>query len=105
MLANLASQSSIVRTQVAYAVATIASIEIPRREWLDLIPNLCSNAAHENVDFKNAALQTLGFICDELMPEDINNELKNKVVLALTSNITAIPELKKSTHLAIKAFF
>jgi hypothetical protein len=39
------------------------------------------------------------------MPEDINNELKNKVVLALTSNITAVPELKKSTHLAIKAFF
>jgi importin subunit beta-1 len=41
---------------VAYAVATIASIEIPRREWLELIPNLCANAAHENIDYKNAAL-------------------------------------------------
>jgi importin subunit beta-1 len=91
MLANLATNSAVVRTQVAVAVATIASIEIPRREWLEIIPNLCDNAGHENVDFKNAALETLGFICDELMPEDINNELKNKIVLALTSNITSNP--------------
>lgn len=56
MLANLASPSSIVRTQVSNAVATIASIEIPRKEWLELIPNLCNNAGHENLDYKNAAL-------------------------------------------------
>lgn len=105
MLANLASPSSIVRTQVSNAVATIASIEIPRKEWLELIPNLCNNAGHENLDYKNAALQTLGYICDEIAPEDINNELKNRVVLALTSNINANPDLKKSTLLAVKAFF
>jgi importin subunit beta-1 len=77
MLANLAAKSGTVRTQVAYAVATIASIEIPRQEWLEIIPNLCQNACGENIIFKNAALETLGFICDELAPEDINNELKN----------------------------
>jgi len=87
MLANLAARSATVRTQVAYAVATIASIEIPRREWLEIIPNLCDNSGGENVDFKNAALETLGFICDEISREDINNELKNKVVYALSSNI------------------
>jgi importin subunit beta-1 len=86
-------------------VATIASIEIPRKEWLELIPNLCDNAANSNIDYKNAALQTLGYICEELMPEDINRELKNKVVLALTSNITSDPSLIKSTTLAVKAFF
>jgi importin subunit beta-1 len=86
-------------------VATIASIEVPRREWLELIPNLCQNAAHENVDYKNAALETLGFICDELMPEDVNSELKNQIVLALTSNITSNPSFKKSTQLAVRAFF
>ena len=86
-------------------MATIASIEVPRREWLELIPNLCQNAAHENVDYKNAALETLGFICDELMPEDVNSELKNQIVLALTSNITSNPSFKKSTQLAVRAFF
>jgi importin subunit beta-1 len=73
MLANLASPSNILRSQVANAIATIAKIEIPRREWLELIPNLCANAGHENEDFKNAALQTLGYICEELKPDDIND--------------------------------
>jgi len=73
MLMSLAAQSSTVRTQVANAVAVIASIEIPRREWLELIPNLCSNARNENMDYRNSALQTLGFICDEIAPEDIND--------------------------------
>jgi hypothetical protein len=46
MLANLASHSSVVRKQVASAIAAIASIEIPRKEWLELIPNLCDNSMH-----------------------------------------------------------
>ncbi len=105
MLANLAAKSQTVRTQVAYAIATIASIEVPRKQWLEIIPNLTDNCGQENIDFKNAALETLGFICDELMPDDINDELKNKVVYALSSNITSNPALQKSTLLASKAFF
>jgi importin subunit beta-1 len=58
-------------------VATIAGIEIPRRQWLDLIPNLAANAANESVDVRLAALETLGFICEELSPKDLTNELKN----------------------------
>ena len=77
MLANLAAKASTVRTQVANAVANIAAIEVPRKEWLDIIPNLCHNAGGENIDYKNAALETLGFICDEITADDINNELKN----------------------------
>lgn len=100
----MAAKSAIVRTQVAYAVANIASIEVPRKEWLDLIPNLCDNCGQENVDYKNAALETLGFICEELGPNDITDELKNKVIFALTSNITANAALVKSTTLAVKAF-
>jgi importin subunit beta-1 len=83
MLANLASPSNILRNQVANAIAAIAKIEIPRREWLELIPNLCANASHENTDFKNAALQTLGYICEELRPDDVNNQLKNTIISAL----------------------
>ncbi len=77
MLANLAANAYTVRTQVANAVANIAAIEVPRKEWLDIIPNLCQNAGGENIDYKNAALETLGFICDEITADDINNELKN----------------------------
>jgi importin subunit beta-1 len=90
---------------VANAVAVIASIEIPRREWLELIPNLCTNARHENPDYRNSSLQTLGYLCDELAPEDLIDSLKNEIVSALTSNITSVAANEKSTHLAVKAFF
>ena len=89
---------------MAYAVANIARIEVPRKEWLELIPNLCDNCGQENLDYKNAALETLGFICEELGSNDITDELKNKVIFALTSNITSNPALEKSTMLSVKAF-
>lgn len=41
VLQTLAIPSAIVRTQIASLVATIASIEIPRGEWSELIANLC----------------------------------------------------------------
>lgn len=37
VLANLASPSSLVRSQIASLVSAIAAIEIPRGEWLELI--------------------------------------------------------------------
>ena len=46
LLNNLPTPSGVVRTQVAAAVAAIASIEIPRKEWNDLITSLSANAEH-----------------------------------------------------------
>jgi importin subunit beta-1 len=103
ILANLATHSPLVRSQVASAVAAIAAIEIPRKEWLDLIPNLCSNAAHENLDVRMASLQTLGYICDELQVDDLTNELKNNIILALINNISLDPSMVKPTSLSVKA--
>lgn len=71
MLFSLATPSTVVRTQVAAAIAAIAAIEIPRKEWNDLITSLCSNASNESLEIRNAALQTLGFICEEIHPDDI----------------------------------
>jgi hypothetical protein len=34
---------------VAVTIAYIANIEIPRREWLELIPNLCANSSHSQI--------------------------------------------------------
>lgn len=80
LLSVLASPLAQVRKQVGSAIAAIASIEIPRKEWLELIPNLSANAAHDSIDIRHAALETLGFICEELQPSDLTNELKSLVV-------------------------
>lgn len=87
ILATLASPSQLVRTQVSSLVAAIAAIEIPRGEWTELINNLCSNANSNVAQVKLASLQTLGFICEELEPKDLSNELKNAVIVALTTSI------------------
>jgi importin subunit beta-1 len=80
ILSCLATPQLSVRRQVSRTVAIIASIEIPRKEWLDLITNLSTNASHESFDIRYAALETLGFICEEISPSDLSQELKNQVV-------------------------
>jgi len=103
ILATLASPKSLVRNQIANILASIASIEIPRKEWDDLIPNLCTNSTSSDINIKLASLTTLGYICEELSTDDLNNDLKNNIILALTNNISASPEEEQPTKLAIKA--
>ena len=73
----LASQAPAVRAQVAVLIAAIASIEIPRGEWHELITTLCQNAENQEQWVKKASLQTLGYVCEELNPSDLSQELKN----------------------------
>jgi importin subunit beta-1 len=73
--ATLASPSALVRGQIASLIAAIASIEIPRGEWTDLISNLCTNAGNENLEIRLASLQTIGYICEELTTKDLSKEL------------------------------
>ena len=44
IISVLASPQTLVRGQVANVISAIAAIEIPRKEWASLIPNLCINA-------------------------------------------------------------
>lgn len=80
VLRNLASPSRQIRSQIASLVSAIAAIEIPRGEWLELIPMLCTNANHTDAQVKLSSLQTLGFICEELEPRDLNAGLKNAII-------------------------
>ncbi len=90
-------------------MSTIAAIEIPRGEWTDLISNLCTNASSDVAQVKHASLQTLGFICEELQVNDLSPELKNAVVVALTTSIdkeeacSANHNTYPATKLAIRA--
>jgi len=103
ILATLASPEVKVRRQVAQILSSIAAIEIPRSEWDELIPSLCTNADSTEMNIKLSSLTTLGYICDELKPADINDAIKNLILLALTKNITQETENLESTRLAIKA--
>ena len=87
---------------MANILASIASMEIPRKEWDDLIPNLCSNSTSDEINIKLASLTTLGYICEELQPGDLTDQLKNNIIIALTNNINPNGPVEP-TKLAIKA--
>ena len=73
ILATLASQNNLVRMSVASLIAAIASIEIPRNEWDSLLPSLTVNAENDDLNIRLTSLTTLGFICEELQPEHVND--------------------------------
>ena len=76
---------------------------MPRKEWADLIPSLCTNAKNTELNIRLASLTTLGYICDELDTKDIEDPLKNQIISALIENITADPDSLEPTKLAVKA--
>lgn len=106
VLAQLSCPSPDVRKQIANLVATIASIDIPRKQWTDLINILCSNATHVDLDIKQASLQTLGFVCEELQVKDLDAPVQNQIISTLT---TAIDNNEggqfTTTAMAMKALF
>lgn len=108
ILSALLTPFATLRTQVAGCITAIAKIEIPRKEWMDLIPSLCGNASHENPLVKVAALQTLSLLSEDLLPEELSDPLKSQIIAALSLNIVESPksvEEQKFVEYAIKGLF
>jgi importin subunit beta-1 len=106
ILATLNSPSNLVRMQVANVIAAICSIEIPRKEWTEIVPMLSENSKHTDYNVKLASLMTLGYVCEEIHPDDIDNLTKSSIIDALTSNIQGISESDQefeACKLSIKA--
>jgi importin subunit beta-1 len=49
----------------AQVITAIASIELPRNEWPELMPTLVQNVGSGSDALKQSSLATLGFICEE----------------------------------------
>ena len=99
----LATESPVVRNQIASLIASIAQVEIPRGEWTELIDSLCQNGSHEEWQIRLTSLTTIGFICEELQPEDLTQPLRNTIMLALTNNISKEDANQEPCRLAVKA--
>eukprot|EP00002_Diphylleia_rotans_P030110 TRINITY_DN6171_c0_g1_i6.p1 TRINITY_DN6171_c0_g1~~TRINITY_DN6171_c0_g1_i6.p1 ORF type:complete len:674 (+),score=162.57 TRINITY_DN6171_c0_g1_i6:111-2132(+) len=72
-------------------VAKIASIEIPRNSWPDIIPNLLSGISNQSAssDFKQACLQTMGYICEEMEynPEALTADHANQILTGIAQGM------------------
>ncbi len=53
----------------ANVASTIALIELEKGMWPDLVPALLQNVSHPNVNLRITSLETLGYICDDIVRE------------------------------------
>lgn len=86
---TLASPNKNARKGASLAVSAIASIELPLKQWPDLITTLTNGAQAENADFKHSCLETLGYICEELEKETLGVEQVDGILTALIINSTS----------------
>ncbi|GBF91859.1 importin subunit beta-like [Raphidocelis subcapitata] len=104
LLQALAMEPQEVRGTAALVIAKVAAIELPRRDWAELIPGLMANmsAAPPNHGVRQATLQALGYVCEEMgaMRDDVlSPEQINMVLTAVVSGMSA-EEPSSDTRLA-----
>jgi importin subunit beta-1 len=83
----LASQDKNVATAAAQIIAKIGLIEVPRGEWNDLIDTLITMSNSQETS-KLAALQALGYLCEELDESVVTPEQTNNILTAIVNGIS-----------------
>jgi len=92
---------SVVAGVAAQLVAKIALIELPHGQWLDLINALLGNMQNVQASssLKKATLDTLGYICEELGSDVLQEDNANLVLAAIVHGMRP-EETSKEVKLA-----
>jgi hypothetical protein len=61
------AQTYNITIQFYKCISEICAVELPRKEWPDIISNLVANTTNDQVEIKKAAMMTLGYICEALV--------------------------------------
>jgi len=89
ILSTLASQNKNVRKAAGLLIAAICKVDLPLTEkWPNLISSLCSNSYNENLNIRHAAIESLGYLCEELNNKSIDPLSVDSILSALIKNIT-----------------
>uniref|UniRef100_A0ACD5THZ8 Uncharacterized protein n=1 Tax=Avena sativa TaxID=4498 RepID=A0ACD5THZ8_AVESA len=107
LLMTLGSSVADARQTSSQVIAKVASIEIPRREWQDLIAKLLSYMTQPGASapLKQATLEALGYVCEEIPPEHLEQDQVNAVLTAVVQGMNQT-ELSSEVRLAaVKALY
>ncbi|MQM20344.1 hypothetical protein Taro_053361 [Colocasia esculenta] len=94
LLRTLPSSVPDARQTASQVIAKIASIEIPRKEWPDLIGRLLSNMRQNTASgpLKQATLATLGYVCEEISPKDLEQDQVNSILTAVVQGMSYLEQ-------------
>ncbi|KAL2901998.1 Importin subunit beta-1 [Bienertia sinuspersici] len=91
----------------AQVIAKIASIEIPRKEWPDLIGSLLSNMTlpESPASLKQSTLETLGYVCEETSHEELEQNEVNAILTAVVQGMNLAQHSAEIRLAATKALY
>ncbi|KAF4956708.1 hypothetical protein FSARC_11506 [Fusarium sarcochroum] len=98
-LQTLNSSNTQAGTAAAQVISSIASIELPRGQWSDLLPYLVKNVSEGADHQKQSSLTTIGYIC-----ESQDSELRMALVTHSNAILTAVVQgaRKEETNLEVR---
>ncbi|KAJ8534694.1 hypothetical protein K7X08_016422 [Anisodus acutangulus] len=88
LLQTLSSLAPDARSTASQVIAKVAGIELPQKQWAELIGSLLSNQqlpAH----VKQATFETLGYLCEEVSPDVVEQDQVNKILTAVVQGMNA----------------
>lgn len=89
LLQTLTSAASDARSTASQVIAKVAGIELPQKHWPELIVSLLSNIHQVPPHVKQATLETLGYLCEEVDPEVVEQDHVNKILTAVVQGMNA----------------
>ncbi|CAA0813032.1 Importin subunit beta-1 [Striga hermonthica] len=89
LLQTLSSGVAEARSTASQVIAKVAGIELPHKQWPELIASLLSNVHQVAPHVKQATLETLGYICEEVGPEAVEQDQVNKILTAVVQGMNA----------------
>ncbi|KAE8698169.1 Importin subunit beta-1 [Hibiscus syriacus] len=89
LLKTISSPVSDARSTASQVIAKVAGIELPQKQWLELIGSLLSNVHLSPAHAKQATLETLGYLCEEVSPDVFDQDKVNKILTAVFQGMSA----------------
>lgn len=107
LLRTLGSSASEARHTSAQVIAKVASIEIPRKQWPELIGSLLKNMTQQDspAALKQATLETLGYVCEEISHQDLVQDEVNSVLTAVVQGMNLAEHSCEVRLAATKALY
>ncbi|KAE8099143.1 hypothetical protein FH972_017147 [Carpinus fangiana] len=107
LLRTLGSVATEARHTSAQVIAKIASIEIPKKQWPELIGCLLNNMTQQDkpAGLKQATLETLGYVCEEISHEDLVQDEVNAVLTAVVQGMNLAEHSSEVRLAAARALY
>ncbi|KAK4771446.1 hypothetical protein SAY87_031978 [Trapa incisa] len=89
LLKTLSSPGIDARSTASQVIAKVAGVELPQKQWHELIGTLLSNIHQLPAHSKQATLETLGYICEEVSPDVVDQDHVNKILTAVVQGMNS----------------